>query len=307
MHVLFILCLLFAALLGGAFYAYRIAFYAPKKDRELVKPIADPAYSPIRDELTALYRVLRDRPCEFVTVTSHDGLLLSGRYYHVRDGAPLDIGFHGYRSHAMGDFSGGSEISFQLEHNLLLVDQRAHGKSQGNTISFGIKERYDVVTWVQYALQRFGTETQILLFGVSMGAATVLMAADLSLPNVKGIVADCPYVNAMDIICHVGKDNPVPTKLIKPFSLLGARIFGGFDLMETDALSAVSRTNIPILVIHGEADTLVPCEMSAKVPEVNPAYVRRHTFPGAIHAVSYMIDRDRYRKLVTEFFTDVLK
>ena len=148
-----------------------------------------------------MFHDLQNKPCEFVTIQSRDGLTLSGRYYHTADGAPLAIGFHGYKSCWLTDFCGGADIAFQMGQNVLLVDERAHGKSQGRTISFGIKERQDLLCWIDYALARFGSDVKILLYGVSMGGATVVMASELELPeNVKGIVADCPYSAPLDVI-----------------------------------------------------------------------------------------------------------
>ena len=306
MIYLLILCVLLAVVLGGGYYAYRVAFFSPKKNRNRIPSTSGHQYDPYREEMARIYHQLNDRECEFVTVESFDGLKLSGRYYHIQDGAPLDIGFHGYRSSPMTDFSGGSELSFNLGHNVLLVDQRAHGKSEGRTITFGIKERWDVLSWVNYASEHFGADTKILLYGISMGAATVLMASELELPkNVRGIIADCPYASPMKIILHVAKGMPLPLWLVKPFVILGAKIFGGFDIHEMDAARAVKHAEVPILIIHGEADGFVPCEMSDIVSE-NPDLVTRHTFPGADHGISYLVDSNRYRKLVTEFMQKVL-
>ena len=293
-------------LLSGAYYAYKVAFFSPAENRERIPEMKGEKYTPYLPEIRRIVDQLRKRNCEFVTVTSFDGLTLSGRYYHIKDGAPLDIGFHGYRSSCMTDFAGGSEMSFDMGHNLLLVDQRAHGKSQGSTISFGIRERFDVLTWVQYAIDRFGPDTQILLYGVSMGGATVLMASDLELPeNVKGIVADCPYSSAMVIILHVGKKMPIPNWLIRPFVILGAKVFGGFDINETDAYRAIKNTKLPVLIIHGEADGFVPCEMS-NLTLHNPYMVRRVTVPEADHGISYLVDTPRYRRVVGDFVNSVL-
>lgn len=306
MYLLLLLCILAAIGLGGAYYAYRIAFFSPMKDRDRIPSPQGPQYDPYREEMARIYHQLNDRTCEFVTITSHDGLKLSGRYYHVKDGAPLDIGFHGYRSSPLTDFSGGSELSFSLEHNVLLVDQRAHGKSEGRTIAFGIQERQDLLKWVEYAIDRFGPDVKIILYGVSMGGATVLLASELDLPqNVKGIIADCPYSAPIDIILHVGKKMPIPTWLIRPFAILAAKIFGSFDLTETDAVKAVKNATVPILIIHGESDGFVPQEMS-NIAEHNPEMVTRHTFPGADHGISYLVDAPRYRQIVTAFMEKVL-
>ena len=302
-----ILLIVFAGIfLGGAYYAYRIAFFSPKDNRDRIPQTNGKQYDPYREEMARIFHQLNDRPCEYVTITSFDGLTLSGRYYHIKDGAPLDIGFHGYRSSPLTDFSGGSELSFSLEHNVLLIDQRAHGKSEGSTISFGIKERQDLLSWVEYALDRFGADVKIILYGVSMGGATVLMASELPLPeNVKGIIADCPYSSPMDIILHVGKSMPFPQWLIKPFVILGAKIFGGFDVNETTAEQAVKKATVPILIIHGDADGFVPCEMS-DIVKSNPRLVQRHTVAGADHGISYLVDTKKYQKIVTEFLNSVL-
>lgn len=303
-----ILFLILATLIfGGSYYAYRLAFYSPMAGRDKTPEPIGKHYDSYRGTIEKMFRTILERPFEEVTVISHDGLKLYGRYYHIADGAPLDIGFHGYKSTYVADFSGGSSLCITQGHNLLLVDQRAHGKSEGRTISFGIQERHDVMTWVRYALSRFGPETKICLMGVSMGAATVLMAAGLPLPaNVKGIIADCPYAKAGDIIEEVGKGMGFPSWFTVPFARLGARLFGGFRLNETDVIRSVKQTATPILIIHGEQDTLVPPEMSALAQQANPKMVRRVTFPGANHAMSYLVDTERYWALAEEFFREVL-
>jgi len=299
--ILILLIVTAGMLLGGAYYAYRIAFYAPKREHEAAPSVQGKNYEPYREEMRRIYNQLKDKPFERVYITSFDGLTLSGRYYHVRDNAPLDIGFHGYRSNPLTDFSGGSELSFQLQHNLLLIEQRAHCQSQGVTITFGIKERQDLLVWVEYAIDRFGTDVEIYLYGVSMGGATVLMASELELPeNVKAIIADCPYSTPLDVILHVGRTTAFPHWLIRPFAILGAKIFGGFDLTEASAVEAVKHTKVPILIIHGESDGYVPCGMS-DIAASNPEMVERHTFPGADHGISYLVDTPRYHETVKAF------
>ena len=218
----------------------------------------------------------------------------------------MAIAFHGYRSCALTDFSGGSELIFQMGYNLILVDQRAHGNSQGRTIAFGIQERYDCLTWIEYAIGRFGAETKILLFGISMGASTVLMASGLPLPkNVKGIVADCPYASAKDIICAVGERIGFPRWIVWPLVKIGANVYGGFDITQTDAVEAVKQAKVPILIIHGEADGFVPQEMS-DIAAHNPECITRVTFPEADHGISYLTDTERYQSIVRSFTENVL-
>lgn len=296
-----------AVFFGGSYYAYRIAFFSPDSNRNKTPVIEGTIYEPFKDKLVPLFRKLKARPFEEVTITSHDGLELFGRYYHTQDGAPLAIGFHGYRSSYLTDFCGGSELSLSLGQNLLLIDQRSHGRSQGKTISFGIQERRDLLGWVNYAIERFGPDVKILLYGVSMGGATVLMAPGPDLPkNVKGIIADCPYAVPEDIIVHVGKGMRFPAAFTRYASRLGARIYGGFNLNEYNAIRAARDSQVPTLIIHGEADDFVPAAMSEQVQQANPKTIRRYTFPNAGHAMSYLTDTPRYGQLVQDFMKEVL-
>ncbi len=299
-----------AALLGLAalilYIVYRIAFYSPvgAQNDDYHFP-DDEQYRHHRDEMISMVDALLQRPCEVVTITSRDGLLLQGRYYHQADGAPLDIGFHGYRGTAIRDFCGGSQISFDLGHNVLLVDQRAQGKSAGHTITFGIKERFDCLDWITWANQRFERPV-ITLYGVSMGAATVLMATELDLPdNVQCVIADSPYDTPVDIICKVGQEMHLSAAVTKLLTKAAARIFGQFRLEEAAPAQAVCHAKVPILLIHGEDDRFVPCRMSERIARNCAAPVQRRTFPDAGHGLSYLVDTQGYAQTVTAFLRGV--
>ena len=193
--------------------------------------------------------------------------------------------------------------------NTLVVDQRAHGRSGGTTITFGIRERLDCLSWVEYVNQRFGLDTPIFLSGVSMGAATVLMASELELPaNVRGIIADCPYFSPEAIIRKVCReDMHLPPALVMPFIRLVARLFGHFDLKESSAVQAVGNTTIPILLLHGEDDRFVPCDMSRDIFDACTGDKTRITFQGAGHGLSYIVDTERYSEAVSRFVDQCLQ
>lgn len=285
---------------GGIF---RFVFYSPQEkqndDYNLVVPFRTEEE---RNQALELIGELNARPFEPVSIRSFDGLRLSGRYYHSENGAPLCILCHGYRGTPSRDFCGGAKLCLQAGYNVLLIEERAHCTSEGHTISFGINERYDVLAWLRYAVERFGADVRILLAGISMGAATVLMASELDLPrNVLGILADCPYSSPEAIIRKVGKEHRIPMALAFPLVRIGAKLFGGFSLSSSDSVSAVRNARIPILLIHGEADAFVPCDMSREIAAANPAMVEFHTFPGAGHGLSYLVDTPRYTQLVEEF------
>ena len=208
-----------AVVLSIAYWTYRTCFYSPK-DR-----IEDPyamlegeQYEQISDLIRKCTAITEKKPFHWVEITAFDRTKLCGRYYHKTDGAPLIILFHGYRSCALRDCSGGFVLAHRLGFNVLAVDQRGHGRSSGTTITFGVLERYDCLEWAKYAAQHLSCGAPILLSGLSMGAATVLMAAQLPLPkDVVGILADCPYSSPKDIIKKVCADRNIPAKLTYPF------------------------------------------------------------------------------------------
>ena len=284
--------------------AFLAAFYSPVRFRTRDDAIpAGAQYREKREHMLSLIRGMEALPCEEIRIPAYDGVSLRARYYHLRDGAPLQIEMHGYRGAAVRDFCGGHALARELGMNVLSVDQRAHGESGGKVITFGIRERLDCQSWAQYAFLRFGPETPIYLAGVSMGAATVLMASALKLPHtVRGIIADSPYTEPEAIIRKViSKDAHLPAGALLPLLRFGARLFGRFDLRGASALEAVGRTEIPILLIHGEEDRFVPCDMSRELAAACAGPHGLETFPGAGHGLSYIVDPERYKKAVEEF------
>lgn len=303
--ILFCAALLLSILLIS-FYTYRVAFYSPPgKRHSLDDPMHGEQYEAVSEHIYRAGHIMERYPFEKVEIHSFDNCKLFGRYYHVRDGAPLIILFHGYRSCAFRDCSGGHALSRKLGFNALVIDQRAHGRSGSYTITFGIKERRDCLCWIEYANGRFGTDTPIILSGISMGAATILMAAGLNLPrNVSCIMADSPYSAPSAIIEKVCADLHYPVTLCRPFIHLGALVFGRFRLNSCTAKEAVTHTDIPLLLIHGEDDRLVPCSMSKEIADCSVSSTVQ-TFSGAGHGLSYLIDPIRYEKVIFDFLRAV--
>lgn len=307
MAVTAILSLIAALILLISWYTYRTAFYAPpSRHCKPDDPLKGRQYEEVAEHLRRISRIMQKIPFEAVTIESFDGLKLYGRYYHLKDGAPLEILFHGYRSCAFRDCSGGHALARKMGFNTLVVDQRAHGESEGRVISFGVNERLDCQKWVQYAAARFGSDTPILLSGLSMGAATVLMASELELPeNIVCIMADSPYSAPGAIIEKVCKDMHFPAVLCRPFIHLGALLYGHFRLGACSATDAVKSAKVPILLIHGEADHFVPCGMTNEIKAAGSSRIEAYTFPGAGHGLSYIIDPLRYERIIFHFLDSI--
>ncbi len=289
-----------ALLFFTSLITYFIVFYSnPNKEKDIYRLLDGSTEN--RKKCRALIDNLVKVPYEDVYITSFDGLRLHGSYYHVKDGAPVEIMVHGYRGTGVRDFAGGAAEAMMLSHNVLLVDSRANGGSEGRTITFGVKERYDVLSFANYCVMRFGEDVKILLKGISMGGATVLCASELDLPRqVVGICADCPFSSPKEIICKMIKEKGLPVWYFYPLIRFGARLFGRFDIEGASAAAAVKHSKVPILIIHGKADTFVPPEMSEKIARATDK-ATLILVDNATHGLSYIYDREGYMSGVLEF------
>ena len=311
MPILYIL----AALLGVAlllllvtYICFRIVFYSPKRkplgaDEYELPPGKE--YEEYREPIINWTKMIREMPYEALSITSADGLTLRGKYYECNPGGPVELLFHGYRGNAERDLSGGVERCFSLGRNVILVNHRGAGDSDGHIITFGVKESGDCMLWIDKVIERFGKEVKIYLGGVSMGAATVMMASCRDLPeNVVGILADCGYSSAKEIIRKVIKDLHLPVKPLYPFVKLGAKIFGGFDLEATPPIEAVKNAKVPIIFFHGDADTFIPAEMTVRCYEACCTGKKLTLIPGAAHGVAFPRNKELYVTSIKEFMEE---
>lgn len=289
-----------------AYICYRIAFYAPPRkpaDPEAMEIPKGEIYEPFRPRMENWIRQARAMDREDVAITSFDGLTLRGFYYEYAPGAPIELMLHGYRGSSERDMPGGVQRSFACGRSALVVDQRCSGRSEGRTITFGINERRDVLSWVEFMQRRFGPDVKIILTGISMGGATVLMAGGEKLPDcVIGILADCPYSSAKEIMYKVIREMGLPPKISYPFVKLGAYVFGGFHLEETSPQKALEKCALPVIFFHGENDDFVPCEMSRSMYETYTGPKALVTIPAAGHGLSYAVEPERYIRELLAFF-----
>ena len=303
---LILLGILAVLILVGAYICYRMAFYSPKrkvKDPNVIEIPEGEIYELYRESMETWAKMTRALPHEDVEVTSFDGLTLRGKYYEYIPGAPIELMLHGYRGCAERDMPGGALRSHRVGRNALVVDQRASGNSDGSVISFGINERKDCLSWLDFMIKKFGSDVKIILTGISMGGATVMMAAGEDLPpNVIGILSDCGYSSPKEIICKVMQDKGMPDTLLYPLVKLGAKLYGRFDLEETSALEALQRSKTPVIFFHGESDDFVPCDMSRACFEACAAPKRLVTIPKAGHGLAYPVDPERYIRELKDFF-----
>lgn len=307
MWVCWILLGLLALLLLALFICFMLTYYVPTRrpsKKEYPMPPL-PVYKPYYELMRGWMEQTRSIPYEAMQVTTPDGLTLRGRYYEYAPGAPVEVMFPGYRGDAQRDLCGGVQRCFALGHNALVVDQRAGGFSDGHIITFGAKEHRDCLLWVEHAVKRFGPDVRLILTGISMGATTVLLAAGEPLPpQVVGVLADCGYTNARQIICKVIRQIHLPVRLLYPLVRWSARLFAGFDPDTVDVPAALERCTLPVFFAHGEADDFVPCEMSRINHAACPSPKALYTVPGAGHGLSYPAAQETYLTQVASFFEE---
>ncbi len=305
--VLAVLILLFLT----TFICFYLTFYSsrkPKKNAPEFDIPPGPIYEPYREQMIAWMKEARSLPCREVSIRSFDGLRLYGKYYEFKKGAPIELMMHGYRGTAERDLCGGIQRCFSLGRSCLIVDQRACGKSEGHVITFGIKEHRDCLDWVDFIIKDIDPDARIILCGISMGAATVMTASDKPMPkNVVGVLADCGYTSAREIIKKVIRQLKLPANLLYPFVRLGARVFGGFKLEETSPIKSVAITKLPIIFYHGESDDFVPCEMSIKIFEICRSEKQLVTIPDTGHGLCYLVDPEKYLETLSSFTREHFK
>ncbi|MEK4405453.1 alpha/beta hydrolase [Sporosarcina sp. FSL K6-6792] len=246
-----------------------------------------------------------DQNFERLTLTSRDGLKLSG--YYLPASKPTDklvILTHGYLGNAkqMGLF--GQHYHNDLDYNIFMPDARGHGKSEGNYYGFGWPDRLDLIDWTQLLVEKLGTDIKVAYHGLSMGAATVLMASgEEELPSqVKAIIADSPYASVYQLFQYqMNRMFHLPAFPLLDSTSVLTKIRAGYSFREASALKEVEKTSVPILYIHGESDTFVPTELTKDLYRHTSSDAELYLVPNANHGESIALDEDKYNMKIDQF------
>ena len=304
--LIWVIFVLLAIFLGLGYYVIHLAVTGRRYTQEsLAAQLDKPAYREIRETSLASTGWVASHAHEELHVMSYDGKLLHATFLPKEHTKGTILLFHGYKSCWQIDF--GLVLPYYsdtLGYSLLLVDQRAHGLSQGKYLTFGVRERMDVISWATYMGQKLGPDAPLILGGLSMGATTVLMASCFEFPaNVRAIIADCgftsPYAIAKSVL-H--RDYPrLPVGLLLPICGLFTRLYAGFGLHDASTLDAVRESRYPILFIHGTGDTFVPCEMTKEAYAACTSEKELILVDSAEHGKSYLVEKDRVEEALCRF------
>ena len=301
--------LLTVAEAGGSAYFYRRTMKRGNAKKERTIKMAGTDWNQYMPLIQKRKEAMLEQPHEDVFCVSEDGLQLHATYFPYGDRRKIVICFHGYTSQGMSDYVGLSDYYRRQGFSMLLVDERAHGDSEGEYIGFGCLDRIDALMWIDWVLQQCGEETQILLHGTSMGGATVLMSSGLALPEqVKGIISDCGFTSAKEVFTHVlhSMYHLPAFPMIQIASLVNKKK-AGYGLDECNAAKEVQKAEVPILLIHGDADTFVPCSMCEKIYENCASDKKMLIVKGAAHAESYYKDMEVYENALDDFIGGIIK
>ena len=287
-------------ILGICFAIYRLIFTINKKERlDDYRIEGNPTYSGYEETITKMVQHIASLPYEDIYIKSKDRTKLHARLLRGNSNR-VAILCHGYHGSAYRDSSGMGPYLYEKDFNVLLIDERAHGLSKGHAITFGHKEKKDLLCWINKMKEMFSNDIEITVFGISMGGATVLMASEYLDKNVK-IIADCPYNTTNEILSNSIKKLGLPFKLAYPLLFLSALLFANFNIKKDNASNAIKKSNSKILIIHGTSDSIVPQPISERIYLENKDKVQYETFIGAEHGMSCMQDKERYISLVNNF------
>ncbi len=263
-------------------------------------------YGPFFDTMGCCADQLRNTPHQLIKMVSYDGQTLVGHWFEHPNPKRLVVAMHGWRSSWASDFGFVSEFLHENGCSVLYAEQRGQGSSGGEYMGFGMIERYDCLEWIKWVNTQNPGKLPVYLAGVSMGAATVLMTADLELPdNVRGIIADCGFTSIHEIWKHVARRN-----LHLPYSVYGGLAdslcrqkicMGTKDGSTVDALK---NSRVPVLFVHGTDDHFVPVEMTYRNYQACASPKQLLIVPGADHGMCYYKEQDRYEQTVLCFWQE---
>lgn len=241
-------------------------------------------------------------------ITSQDCLKLHS--YHVKNQSSSNkwvITVHGYTSEGI-NMSSYAKKYYYNGYNVLIPDLRSHGLSEGDYIGMGWDDRLDIISWINYILNE-DPNAEIVLHGISMGAATVLMTSGEEIPsNVKAIIADCGYTSVWDEFAYQLDDLfSLPEFPILNVSSIVAKIRAGYFLGEASSIEQVKKSQTPILYIHGDQDDFVPYYMMEELYNATNSEKEMLTIKGAEHAKASEVDPETYWTTINNFINKYIK
>lgn len=291
-------------------YFYRRTMIRQNADVKRTMKMAGTDWSQYSDILAERKAFMLEQPHEDVYQNSFDGLKLHASYFpaikEITEKKRIVICFHGYTSKSLADFIGLTDYYFRHGFAMLHPDARAHGDSEGTYIGFGCLDRKDAHGWINWVIDKCGTDVEIYLHGISMGASTALMASGMDLPpQVKGIISDCGFTSPKEVFTHVLKTMyHLPSFPIMQGAEIVNKKLAGYGMDECNAKREVAKAKVPILFIHGSKDTFVSTRMCQEIYDCCASPKSIMVVEGAAHGESYFKNMEAYENALDAFIED---
>ncbi|MDO1605678.1 alpha/beta hydrolase [Lactobacillus sp. YT155] len=290
-----------AALTAASLYFYQVAFVPGEKsflDSEKVTK-----------KETAAKKWLKENKQTWKQTSAGGNLKLVAAYVPAEKPTKKTVvvahGFMGKKE----DMAQQIKMFHDMGYNVLAPDDRAHGQSEGEVIGYGWTDKDDYAKWVNKVIAKDGTDSQIVLYGISMGGATVMMMSGINLPSqVKAIVEDCGYSSLKDELFYEAGNlyNIPPVPLVKILSWVTI-VKGGYDPYVASSVDQLKNNHLPVFFIHGGKDDFVPTNMVYKNYKATKGPKELWVIKGVGHAKSFEKNPQLYQNKVTKFLDKYIK
>ncbi|MGL5244834.1 MAG: alpha/beta hydrolase, partial [Sarcina sp.] len=299
--IFFVLLFLLLLILINAVinFAIKMVLMAKRKDSETM-------IKELWNRFKTDFNKYKDLPYEEIIIDSYDGLKLKGYFYNLYPHSnKVVIINHGYTANHFVEYQF-VDIFFEEEFNVLLIDMRSHGESEGKYASYGYNECKDLGTWVKWLKYSKGKDLYIGLYGQSMGAATVMLYGGTHVEEVSFVIEDCGYTTAKKAIEYQFRESKVPVWPLYDLVRLKIKFKYGFDLNTISPEEVIVNSEVPTLFIHGTADRTVPTWMGEKMYDGKKGVKDRlYLVESADHMESCCHDKEEYKAVVQAFIQSV--
>lgn len=307
--ILIILVIIFVVLLAISYFLVKLSFTRPTKennDGDIGGEGKESWLMYINANEEGRKWLEENKETKELSINSFDGTKLKAIYLNQETNKTI-ICVHGYMAKGgMWDYGASIKFLSSTGYNLLIVDDRSHGKSDGKYIGFGVLDSKDINEWAKFLVKEYKQET-IVLYGISMGAATVLNVPSCDYPSqIKGIVADCGFASGYEEVSYQIKVMyHLPAFPLIPLSDMWLKLLAKYSLKEKEAYKSISKFKGKLLLIHGDRDLFVRTQDVYKIYENANCDKDLLVVNGASHAKSYLLDKETYEKKFKELLNKV--
>lgn len=305
--LIFITILFFREIYYAIIYLYNICLSRINKFAMMklldVKKETQIVLKDFEEEKSKIKKWLKSTPVKGLKIKSFDNTTLFAEWF-IQNSNKWVIILHGYGANGRLMYYA-SKRFYKMGYNVLSPDMRGHGISGGDYVGMGWHDRLDVIMWIKQIL-KINKDAKIVLYGVSMGASSAIMASGEKLPkNVKCIISDCAFTSAYDVFKHqFKKSKKVPAFPFLNILNLMCKAKNGYYLTQASTIKQLKKNHLPIFFIHGAKDDFVPTYMVFDLYKKANCEKDLMIVNNAGHTVCEMVERKIYWRRIRLFLDE---